>query len=279
MNNLNTGDDFTVSVTADNTWSSSATMYLICNFYNSSGSMLSGGFVQSPDEAYRKKTIKISDEHFGMAVYLIVYNGKTINNVTVKPMIEKGVDVTEYEPYGYKIPITVGGKNLLDLPEKFTFESFESKKVNIPAGQYTVSWTSSILGGTYSPTLRLPDNAKSFPFAASSGSWKVTLTKPETIVYFYSNGYSLNDSTGVTSTVNGLMLELGEAATEYEPYKEPQTTNIFLNAPLGIGESIDYKTDNLPDIFVSEGTNIISAETEVKPSAIEVKYRSSIEEG
>lgn len=176
LNNLNAGDDFTFSVTADNTWSSSATMYLICNFYNSSGSMVSGGFVQSPDEAYRKKTIKISDEHFGMAVYLIVYKGKTINNVTVKPMIEKGVDATEYEPYKrvgdldgdkYKIPIMVGNN----------------------------------------------------------------------------------------------------------------TTNIFLSAPLGIGESADYKTDSLPDIFVSEGTNIIIAETEVKPSAIEVKYRSSIEEG
>lgn len=91
------------------------------------------------------------------------------------------------------------------------------------------------------------------------------------------------------------MLTKGGDATEYEPYKAVgdldgdkykipitvgnNTTNIFLNDPLGTGESIDYKTDSLPDIFVSEGTNIISAETEIKPSAIEVKYRSSIEEG
>lgn len=194
------------------------------------------------------------------------------------------------------------GKNLLDFPEAFTFEGFVSRTVNIPAGKYTVSWGSSVLGGEDKPTLRLRDNAKSLPFAAQGGSWTVTLTQPETIVYLYSNGYSVNDSKGVTSTVNQLMFESGEAATEYEPYKcvgdldsasgkykipvtvsgenlsNAQTTNIFISTPLKIGESIEYKNGDLPPIAVSEGTNIINVGTEVSPSAFEAEYYSNIKE-
>lgn len=76
-----------------------------------------------------------------------------------------------------------------------------------------------------------------------------------------------------------------ETMPEYEPYgyKIPitvgnNTTNIFLNAPLGIGESIEYKSGGLPPIAVSDGTNIISIDTEVSPSAFEAKYYSNIKE-
>ena len=93
-----------------------------------------------------------------------------------------------------------------------------------------------------------------------------------------------------------------ETMPEYEPYKcvgdldsasgkykipvtvsgenlsNTQTTNIFISAPLKIGESIEYKTDNLPDIALSDGTNIISVGTEVSPSAFEAEYYSNIEE-
>ena len=37
----------------------------------------------------------------------VVYKGITVNNLVFKPQLEEGSTATDYEPYGYKIPITV----------------------------------------------------------------------------------------------------------------------------------------------------------------------------
>lgn len=64
----------------------------------------------------------------------------------------------------------------------------------------------------------------------------------------------------------------------YDKYKIPilindnETAVIFRDAPLADGESINYKSDSLPDIVLEKGTNIITADTEVKPSSIKIKY-------
>ncbi len=84
------------------------------------------------------------------------------------------------------------------------------------------------------------------------------------------------------STINNMifkpMLEIGETASGFEPYgkyKIPilingeNNTTIYLNSPLAGGESINYKTDNLPDIVLNKGTNTI---TTVKPKKISAKY-------
>ena len=78
------------------------------------------------------------------------------------------------------------------------------------------------------------------------------------------------------TTVNNLvfkpMLELAAAATEYEPYRAPDTTNVYHTAPLKDGESISYKADGLPELQLYKGENNITADTAIKPSAIDVKY-------
>ena len=64
----------------------------------------------------------------------------------------------------------------------------------------------------------------------------------------------------------------------YSKYKIPilvngeNNTTIYLNAPLADGESINYKTDNLPDIVLNKGTNTITTGTAVKPKKISAKY-------
>ena len=117
--------------------------------------------------------------------------------------------------------------------------------------------------------------------------------------------YGINKS-GAILRIHNLQIVKGsytaETMPEYEPYKcvgdldsasgkykipvtvsgenlsNAQTTNIFISAPLKIGESIEYKADNLPDIALSDGTNIIRVGTEVSPSAFEAEYYSNIEE-
>ena len=78
------------------------------------------------------------------------------------------------------------------------------------------------------------------------------------------------------TTVNNLvfkpMLEIGNTATEYEPYRAPDTTNVYHTAPLKDGDSISYKADGLPELQLYKGENNITADTAVAPSEIDIKY-------
>ena len=67
-------------------------------------------------------------------------------------------------------------------------------------------------------------------------------------------------------------LELGTTATEYEPYRVPVNANIYLDEPLKQGESINFGADNLPELQLFEGSNVITANTVVKPEKIVIDY-------
>ena len=94
---------------------------------------------------------------------------------------------------------------------------------------------------------------------------------------------SLVNTSGNTDTIafKWIQLELGSAATEYKPYHKydipivvnDTTTHIYLDEPLAEGECIDYINGiGLPRIQTNKGTNIITVDTELKPSKIEVQY-------
>ena len=59
---------------------------------------------------------------------------------------------------------------------------------------------------------------------------------------------------------------------DYEPYRAPNTTNVYHTAPLKDGDSISYKADGLPELQLYKGENNITADTAVAPSAIDIKY-------
>ena len=98
-------------------------------------------------------------------------------------------------------------------------------------------------------------------------------------------------------------MTIGEPDTEYEPYVEPVTKNIYLDEPLRqLGDYADYidfangkivrqvkvledgtlqglkkeivKDIELPIIPSIDGTNIITVDTLIKPSNFEIKYIS-----
>ena len=48
--------------------------------------------------------------------YIMIKSGATADNLVFKPQLEEGSTATEYEPYGYKIPIVNSGKNLIPYP-------------------------------------------------------------------------------------------------------------------------------------------------------------------
>lgn len=142
INGLKIGDTVTVSIDCDKTWvQSPATMNIVCNYYNSETTMKDGGCVVNSTTKY--KTITIGDDWVGIGMYIVVYSGQTINNITLRPQVELGSTATEYEQYGvspspdyqsevqsvgdlvesgeyagkYAIPVVNRGKNLVELPE------------------------------------------------------------------------------------------------------------------------------------------------------------------
>lgn len=198
----------------------------------------------------------------------------------------------KFEPYNkYKIPITVTGKNLFDynyyFMNKAAFEGTSSND-NVsyklkPNTQYIVSSNYPFSEGTSLSVFFVKTgkySSSNAPTTAADGVWegnnRTVTTDDEGFLYIASR----NSSSGLqVPTLQEfdtgrywISLEEGTSATSYEPYHEPVTTNIFRDAQLGQGESINYKSDSLPDITLKKGTNIITADTEVKPSNIKIKY-------
>lgn len=70
-------------------------VYFVCNYYNSTGTMEQGLIASTASS--NKKTI--TDAWKGLGIYINVPNGKTVNNLLIKPQLEIGATATEYEPY------------------------------------------------------------------------------------------------------------------------------------------------------------------------------------
>lgn len=180
---------------------------------------------------------------------IIVYGAKQENWDTIVDafdiLLVEGVyteeNIPNYEPYGYKIPVKIGGKNLYDI--NITKDTSNTTlDVNI-AQPITVSVVKNDV-------------------VVSAPSWKVRVTYQNgKLDYAGDDGYSLpfphtfnatEDNPIVQITYRGaysgmdsgkynVQIEYGTVATEYEPYIEPTITNIFLDEPLRkIGDYADY---------------------------------------
>ena len=85
---------------------------------------------------------------------------------------------------------------------------------------------------------------------------------------YFKSGYQQT----FTAKIWDIQLEESTASTDYEPYKEPITTDIYLDEPLSSGDSINYKEDNLPPLPTLEGTTVYDVRVEAQPSVMEVSY-------
>ena len=211
---------------------------------------------------------------------------------------------TDYEPYGYKIPLVNSGKNLLPYPfyqttkttngVTFTDNGDGSITINGTATNTIYYHLAPVDGAN---VLKLPaekyyfydncDNTSSpcrFAIQAKkrdNGEWVNLLS--------IGNGNGVFDITNIQydciwvvivissgDTLDNVtfkpQIELGNTATDYEPYRAPDTTNVYHTAPLKDGESISYKADGLPELQLYKGENNITADTAVAPSAIDIKY-------
>ena len=182
-----------------------------------------------------------------------------------KIKLEKGNVATEYEPYGYKIPIKARGKNLLKLPVSTLVNrevtcnvsdnnvvSFEGMTTGYPVFTYNVlnvpantSVTFSCnVNDTKSVDFRLRNSVTEEYIVARNGQ---TVTPTFDVDRFQIALYKNIDYTDFE--INNIQLELGNTATDYEPYVKPVTTNIYLNEPLrkvnDYKDYIDFKNQKV----------------------------------
>ena len=213
---------------------------------------------------------------------------KTVSGVPPLVFRSNGEALKNYRFYGaaggvgdydensgkYVIPVTIAGKN------KFDGTLF--------SGYYTDSTMTSIGGAT--------GNYKSFKLLLSAGTYTFSCSVPVLVIRYitsdiyrsnpigskYTQEYTFtlandsyvslafrNESNTAWDDSTTIQVELSQSATEYEPFHEPSTINIFLDKPVYEGESVSME-DTGVHIGTIDGTNILSVETTVQPSKVEV---------
>lgn len=229
-----------------------------------------GGGSNLPSSVNENRMFTLDNEMPIGVCCLQVENGAVINNITFYPMIEKGSEATEYEPScKYKIPVIARGKNLIPFPYHdgyskthygvtYTVETDGTIIANGTAtgsnSAFYLTMTKKITGFesgiqyTISGCTGGSNSTYEIRVAEGNGDFKRSLNGATTFE-FDSNANMDRVNTYVMirngQTVNNLkfkpMIELGSTATEYEPYVEPVTTNIYLAEPLRkVGEYADY---------------------------------------
>ena len=197
--------------------------------------------------------------------------------------------VTEGEHKGkYKITVVTSGKNLLDIERlKESTESWITPAYKLslklkPNAEYTLSSNVPYAAG----------NQPLYFNGATHSTHGVYKDRPRTAV-------SSDDGTIFVAVCKGrqyaddilsgkyyILLEAGSKSTAYEPYHEPAATSIYLAKPLKTGDILKYPENvlehpdgtiesvPLPKIPTFNGTAIISTDTEVEPSNMEIAYKS-----
>ena len=242
--------------------------------------------------------VTVNDCESGTAVDYTVWGNTVADGDTVMYVGDK--TLVSDNTYKYKIPIVNSGKNLIPYPYYQTTKTVNGITCTDNGdGTITANGTATS-NATYLIKFRKNFTVKKRIYTLSgcpTGGNKssyflgIDVYNGETWLKSFSDngegvfadltssvftGLSVYIRVATGATVENLtfkpQLEIGETATEYEPYRVPVTANIYLDDPLKKGESVNFGADNLPELQLFEGSNIITADTEVKPEKISIDY-------
>ena len=218
-------------------------------------------------------------------------------------MLNIGSVAIPYEPYGYRVPVTIEGKNLLQNTASsqtkngvtFTVNNDGSVTCNGTASDYTLfkigdlslASQSYILtgcpsdGGKVSYTLRCYKNGNIIGVDDGNG-FNINESIDGYIEIRIASGYTCDNL-----TFYPMICKADIKDDTYEPYHEPITTNLYLPEQIKmVGNEVEYMdfkeqkqyfvdgtTANvtLPALPILSGTNTLSIGTEVQPSNVYLK--------
>ena len=210
------------------------------------------------------------------------------------PIEVKSVGEYDEETEKYKIPVVARGKNLLDYKtfasrnqSSFPLTINDDGSLEYVGNHYIQASCSNLESGkTYSLNAdifidgEVDERVSTWRFLYSDGSLSggayigksltVDSEKQAVSIYVYGKPAGVD----YELKMRNIQLEEGEA-TEYEPYHEPVTTNIYLDEPLAEGERRAYKENGLPMLPMFKGTTVYEIDTSIQPSNMEVTYYST----
>ena len=221
------------------------------------------------------------------------------NNLTFYPMIRLAtIEDDTYEPYGYKVPVVVSGKNLFDetqVPDKIISIDTSNYQIFKQNGKLTINGmtTSSQADTEISKVNDINSQALEF-INNNAGNYIFTSSVPGKIMIRYKqNGsdvvrYVFDEYNSTNKIADRIVFRLQQnyqydneqmnimfklkqiQSSNYEPYIEPTTTNIYLDEPIEVNESKELSDTNV-NIPTINGTNILSIDTTIQPSNVYVQ--------
>lgn len=213
----------------------------------------------------------------------------TLEEVLNNLMINEGETSLSYEPYGYKVPVKASGKNLVEklyngyadtsvFPElaaggSLVFQTIKLK--NVKAGTYTFSFerpvniARSMSTSSHNANLSIKPNPTS--------NTQITTIKLEQDEEDYQLSFRDSVSSSTQWNDGWVQCEIGDTATDYEPYHEPITTNIYLKEPL---RSLIYKSSAIATDYIDFSNQKVVREVKKKTfdSSIDLNLYDDVQE-
>ena len=218
----------------------------------------------------RNSTIKIIDATFIRSPFWNKANDKFViakdrkdkeisgENITIKDSAEARFKKLTIKGNTYQE--TREGYNLLNVPKEFEVTGTVSKKYKniIPAGSnITISCKEVEAGGdagNMAIDFRDSDSVIKSIILSSNTNTSIVLDKDCVSSNIYSNGYSYNNSQGITSKIHELMVNIGDTK-EYEEYGA--MPSLEFESPIKNCENMNFKIFNknlIPELFFKDGT-------------------------
>ena len=221
--------------------------------------------------------------------------GYTCDNLTFYPMIRlASIEDDTYEPYGYKVPVVVSGKNLFNknnilrnaVQDAGTYKAGNGTIVLIidVSNIDTVSFQTGVRTQRCRSAFSVEYPAVGVSYTINNvntfqnndnNTGKITRTVPSGANYLgvqiYRNSGNYTEEE-INNAINSFIACNGNNIGNYEPYIEPTTTNIYLDEPILENESISLSDTNT-NIPTIRGTNVLTVDTTVQPSNVYIKSR------
>ena len=227
-----------------------------------------GGAVQRFDE------VSLIPHTMGVTVHGATdENGNSVTNPTVS-VYGKNMHVFNYKNIrGY----TFSGSNCKIVNPTQFYENPNNPSLLLPAGTYTFSCR--VTGSreyankpNFSAFFYIGETQTNIDmnnFVSGTGTFKKTFTVTEPTAFRFNNIWFIEMPTSADLSLD-FQLEVGDTATEYEPYTEPQTVTMPIT--MVEGETVTLNTLNA----ISPTMTIFATDDNSLVSAVDIKYNRDI---
>lgn len=234
-----------------------------------------------------KRENNVCDTNYITAFWFFITSGVSFDNYKIKIQLEEGTVATDYEPYGYRIPVKVSNgteeittniflneplRKVGDYADYIDFENSKVvRKVGVQTFDGTETWTKHTTTSEGYGAFRSDDLLTPLIGAPITATYMThfNLTDKGATADFVPGEYRFTYSSG--SLIAGSRLYVSAEQTTVEEFKEWLVNNkpsIYYPIATPIEETIE-----LPNIPTIKGTTILSVDTTIQPSNLEVVYK------